>query len=250
MAAAGEVALAEQPGVQLTGVDSLGSGNYPLTLIVETNRLVLQYDQHAFDRQAAEGILTRFRSVVRQLTADARQPLGAVEGMVGLDGVPGVQRIPGLGGSPGLEQTPGDGRDGHLAGVARRAGDLRLEPTESGAAATRARPARTETGGSSSGASRQARTSQEVALCAIFAEVLGVDRVGIDDNFFALGGDSLKATRIVGRMRRTLGLDASIRTIFEHATVAKISGHARTSAGGARPVLRKRTTGQAADSPD
>ncbi|MGW0537947.1 amino acid adenylation domain-containing protein [Streptomyces sp. NPDC003032] len=89
---------------------------------------------------------------------------------------------------------------------------------------------------------RAGRTPQEEALCALFAEVLGVERVGIDDNFFALGLNSLKATRLIGRMRRTLGIEASIRTIFQYSTIAELSGQVQaTGTTKSRPRLRKMT---------
>jgi len=63
----------------------------------------------------------------------------------------------------------------------------------------------------------------EAELAAIWAEVLSLDQVGINDHFFELGGDSLLATRIIARITKRFKVDIPIKTLFESPTVAQIA---------------------------
>nr|WP_175429258.1 non-ribosomal peptide synthetase [Lysobacter enzymogenes] len=75
---------------------------------------------------------------------------------------------------------------------------------------------------------RLPRTALEQSLCDLFASVLGLDRVGIDDSFFALGGDSISSIQLVGRARQ-LGLRFSARDVFQHPSVQALARVAGTS---------------------
>ena len=72
---------------------------------------------------------------------------------------------------------------------------------------------------------RAPRTPQEAILCSLFAEVLGVERVGIDDNFFERGGDSIVSIQLVSRARRA-GLSITPRMVFQHQTVEALAAAA------------------------
>lgn len=79
----------------------------------------------------------------------------------------------------------------------------------------------------SNGVHRAPRTPEEEVLCEILAEVLGLEHVSPEDNFFDLGGHSLVAMRLVGRIRAVLGMDLRLSEIFNAATVAEIAAQFR-----------------------
>ncbi|ELB87967.1 non-ribosomal peptide synthetase, partial [Rhodococcus wratislaviensis IFP 2016] len=67
------------------------------------------------------------------------------------------------------------------------------------------------------------RTSVEANLAEIFAEVLGLDRIGLRDNFFDVGGNSLVATRVTSRIRAELGAPLALRDLFDAPTVGALA---------------------------
>lgn len=69
------------------------------------------------------------------------------------------------------------------------------------------------------------RTPQEELLRALFAEVLGLPGIGIHDNFYRVGGDSLLGIRLTERIRSVFGVDLDIRSLFESPTVAGMAHH-------------------------
>ncbi|MEV0938463.1 amino acid adenylation domain-containing protein [Streptomyces phaeochromogenes] len=73
-----------------------------------------------------------------------------------------------------------------------------------------------------SGVGRGPRSGVEEVLCSLFAEVLGLDRVGVADSFFDCGGDSIMAIQLVSRARRA-GWVLSARDVFQHPSVERLA---------------------------
>ncbi|WP_120309081.1 non-ribosomal peptide synthetase, partial [Mycolicibacterium celeriflavum] len=77
----------------------------------------------------------------------------------------------------------------------------------------------------------------EEILAGIYAHVLGVERVGVDDSFFDLGGDSISAMRLVAAVNAGLDVDLSVRTVFEAPTVAQLAPRIGVGTGGLEPLV-------------
>ena len=67
----------------------------------------------------------------------------------------------------------------------------------------------------------------EEVLAAVYAQVLGLERVGVDDSFFDLGGDSLSAMRLVARVATELGVEVPVQAVFDDPTVARLAQRIR-----------------------
>jgi acyl carrier protein len=77
--------------------------------------------------------------------------------------------------------------------------------------------------GSGVGVDRTPQTALEARVAGVWSAVLGVDRVGAEDDFLVLGGDSLLATQVVARLAVEFGLDLSMALFFHASTVAAMA---------------------------
>ena len=77
----------------------------------------------------------------------------------------------------------------------------------------------------------------EEVLAGIYARVLGLERVGVDDSFFELGGDSLSAMRLIAAINTGLDAGLAVRALFEAPTVAQLAPRMSEAAGGLEPVV-------------
>jgi enterobactin synthetase component F len=95
------------------------------------------------------------------------------------------------------------------------------------------------------GEGREPETPTEQILTELFAEVLALPAVGMDDNFFEVGGDSLLATRLTARVRDVLGVELPVRAMFDAPTPARVVArlHLDTRGEGLDVLLPLRTGG-------
>ena len=84
---------------------------------------------------------------------------------------------------------------------------------------------------------RAPTTAVEEILAGIYAQTLGLDRVGIDDSFFDLGGDSLSAMRLIVAINTSLDADLVVHALFDAPTIAQLAPSIGAATGGRTPLV-------------
>ncbi|MGO9033403.1 amino acid adenylation domain-containing protein, partial [Mycobacterium sp.] len=84
---------------------------------------------------------------------------------------------------------------------------------------------------------RAPASAVEEILAGVYAQVLGLERVGVDDSFFDLGGDSLSAMRLIAAINAGLDAGVSVRTVFEAPTVAQLAPRIGGDGGRRKPLV-------------
>ncbi len=84
------------------------------------------------------------------------------------------------------------------------------------------------------------RTPTEQQLAAIWREVLDLQRVGLHDDFFGLGGQSLLAVQVISRLPQVFGLELPLRAVFDRPTIAELAAHIDAARATLQLVARPR----------
>ncbi len=88
------------------------------------------------------------------------------------------------------------------------------------------------------------RDPVEEVIAGIFADVIGVPRISVEESFFDAGGNSLVATRLVSRVSEALGVRVAVRDLFEAPTVAQLAARVESSGDSGRPPLVPQDRGE------
>ncbi|CAM4488354.1 non-ribosomal peptide synthetase [Paenibacillus tarimensis] len=80
-------------------------------------------------------------------------------------------------------------------------------------------------------------TSMEARLCGLYQELFGLERVGAEDSFFGLGGDSIRALRLIGSISDTLGVQLQIKDLYMHPVIRDLAAHLESAGGEGMSLL-------------
>ncbi|MFI9005604.1 amino acid adenylation domain-containing protein [Actinosynnema sp. NPDC053489] len=195
-------------GLAAAEVEAEENTNYPLHLVVHDSDPItvrLGYDPALFDPATAAGLAEEFAALLAEVATNPVLPAG--------------------GPPPERDEVPPDaGRSpGTVAGSPAAGSPAAGSPTVGSPAA--GSPAAGSPSGTAGAAARfvPPATPGELAVARAIGEVLGVERVGCADDFFALGGDSVLAIRVAGRLRADFGRVVAPRTLFDHPTVGALA---------------------------
>ncbi|MGO9734597.1 condensation domain-containing protein, partial [Mycobacterium sp.] len=188
-------ALSGIDGLAITEITNRDYYHYPLTVQAVPGLeldLHVQFRADVFDAADIEKLIERFKRLLVDMTTDPNRPLSSID-------------------------VPDEGKHARPDGWGN--GSVPVQPANTAVSAPQ-----TENGG------RAPATLVEQILADIYAQVLGVDRVGIDVSFFDRGGDSLSAMRTVAAINAALGIELAVRTLFDAPSVRSLSqrlgGHA------------------------
>ena len=182
-------ALSGLDGLTITEATDRDYYHYPLTIQAVPGHeldLRVQFRTDVFDVAGIEALIERFERVLAAMTADPSQRLSSMDVL-------------------------DTGEHSRLDGWGNRA------------VLTRPTPAAEYP--DSGGGNRPPATLVEQILVGIYAEVLGVDGVGVDDSLFDLGGDSLSAMRVIVAINTTFGIQLAVTTLVDAPSVKGLSQH-------------------------
>jgi acyl carrier protein len=187
-----------------------------LTLCDDTGRVLVEIEDFVL-RQVDENAVSSGLSAVPKSTVDSA-------GIRPVDGAEAFLRAltPRLGGQVVISTRP-------VADLfARRVTAEALEETEEAAEPVEVVAAQDDY--------LAPRTELETEIARQWAEVLGVERVGVHDDFFALGGNSLVAIQLIAQVRKTTGARLAMKTLFESSTVAALAERIEELRSGPAPA--------------
>ena len=184
-------------GLAITGFTSRDYYHYPLTVQAGPGRELefrVQYRTDVFDLDSVKALMERYQQVLMEMIANPTRPLSSMDVL-------------------------GWAEDDQMDEIGER-----TVSTQPGSAAMR-----TADGRDIAGDYLAPGTLVEQILAGVYAQVLNVDRVGVDESFFDLGGDSIAAMRAITAINAALDADLGVSVLVDAPTVRGLSEHVRSA---------------------